>query len=63
MVLRNRGLQHHKRKVGLERDGKMLNVNEARYDFQLRDDDENNQFILEVAIPRYVVCTVHTENP
>jgi protein TilB len=48
------GLQHHKRKVGLERDGKMLNVNEARYDFQLRDDDENNQFILEVAIPRYM---------
>ncbi|CAI8042974.1 Protein tilB homolog [Geodia barretti] len=32
----------------------MLNVNEARYDFQLRDDDENNQFVLEVAIPRYM---------
>ena len=30
MVLRNRGLQPHKRKVRLERDGKMLNVNEAR---------------------------------
>ncbi|CAI8042975.1 Protein tilB homolog [Geodia barretti] len=49
--------------VRLERDGKMLNVNEARYDFQLRDDDENNQFVLEVAIPRYVTCTAHTENP
>jgi protein TilB len=50
----NKGLQSYKRKVNLERDGKMLNVNEGRYDFQLREDDDNNQYVLEVAVPRYM---------
>ena len=26
--------------------------NVCRYDFQLREDEENNRYILEVAIPR-----------
>ena len=36
----------------------------CRYDFQLKEDDEKNQYIIEVAIPRYIymyvyiICTI-----
>lgn len=36
----------------LERDGKMLNVNEGRYRFQLKD--EGARYVLEVECPRYM---------
>ena len=38
----------------LEKDGKMLNVNEGRYKFSLRDDPSGNFRLLEVEAPRYM---------
>ncbi|CAH7111150.1 Lrrc6 [Phodopus roborovskii] len=35
-------------------DGKVLNVNEAKLDFTLKDDDKHNQIILDLAIYRYM---------
>jgi hypothetical protein len=41
-----------KRERKLERNGVMLNVNEGKYDFKLKDDEDNNQLILDVSCPR-----------
>lgn len=38
----------------LEKDGKMLNINEGKYEFHLTEDDDNNQYILEVGCPRFM---------
>ncbi|ERE63007.1 putative protein TILB like protein [Cricetulus griseus] len=35
-------------------DGKVLNVNEAKLDFSLKDDEKNNQIILDLAVYRYM---------
>lgn len=45
-------LEMPKRVRALERDGKMLNVNEGKYDFHLKD--EGTRFVLEVQCPRYM---------
>ncbi|KAM8966805.1 dynein axonemal assembly factor 11-like [Pelodytes ibericus] len=39
-------------------DGRVLNVNEPKLDFSLVDDEENNQFILDLAIHRYLDSTL-----
>lgn len=56
-------LEMPKRVRKLEKDGKMLNVNEGRYDFHLRDDGDH--YILEVDCPKYmdtslIACDLHT---
>ncbi|XP_063119321.1 dynein axonemal assembly factor 11 isoform X8 [Rattus norvegicus] len=35
-------------------DGKVLNVNEAKLDFSLKDDEKHNQIILDLAVYRYM---------
>ncbi|XP_066480265.1 dynein axonemal assembly factor 11-like isoform X2 [Tiliqua scincoides] len=35
-------------------EGKVLNVNEPKLDFSLKDDEENNQFILDIAVYRHL---------
>ncbi|XP_051879952.1 LOW QUALITY PROTEIN: dynein axonemal assembly factor 11-like [Pristis pectinata] len=35
-------------------EGRVLNVNEPKIDFTLTDDEENNQFILDLAVYRYL---------
>nr|XP_004656387.2 dynein axonemal assembly factor 11 isoform X2 [Jaculus jaculus] len=35
-------------------DGKVLNVNEAKLDFSLKDDEKHNQFSLDLAVYRYM---------
>ncbi|KAL1767742.1 tilB-like [Sigmodon hispidus] len=35
-------------------DGKVLNVNEAKLDFSLKDDEKHNQLILDLAVYRYM---------
>lgn len=36
------------------KEGRPLNINEAKIPFTLTEDDETNSFILEVAVYRYV---------
>lgn len=36
------------------KDGKVLNVNEAKLDFSLKDDEKHNQIILDLAVYRYM---------
>eukprot|EP00731_Ephydatia_muelleri_P023658 Em0015g1241a len=38
----------------LEKDGKMLNINEGKYEFHLAEDDDSNQYVLEVGCPRFM---------
>uniref|UniRef100_T1JDN6 Dynein axonemal assembly factor 11-like CS domain-containing protein n=1 Tax=Strigamia maritima TaxID=126957 RepID=T1JDN6_STRMM len=35
-------------------DGRILNVNEAKIDFAITDDEEHNQILLDLAVPRFM---------
>ncbi|XP_072630626.1 dynein axonemal assembly factor 11 isoform X1 [Canis lupus baileyi] len=41
-------------RILITKDGKALNVNDPKLDFSLKDDEKHNQFILDLAVYRYM---------
>ncbi|XP_043545336.1 dynein axonemal assembly factor 11 [Chiloscyllium plagiosum] len=50
---KNQGKQKPQR-IHITSEGRVLNVNEPKIDFLLTDDEENNQFILDLAVYRHM---------
>ncbi|XP_048451972.1 dynein axonemal assembly factor 11 isoform X2 [Rhincodon typus] len=50
---KNQGKQKPQR-ILITSEGRVLNVNEPKIDFKLTDDEENNQFILDLAVYRHM---------
>ncbi|CAD5123199.1 DgyrCDS11561 [Dimorphilus gyrociliatus] len=62
---RSQNDQEEKREKRLTaEDGRILNVNDAKVEFSLIDDEENNQFLLDVAVFKYMdtsLCDVDVQ--